>query len=189
VIVLVIATVAVLGVTAVAVSRDIARKRAAAAAFRRLGMCEVVNSTDGTVACAGLALVSLRLPSSFAVCQSRDDSCVVTIHEHARPAFASAVAEIDERGLGRHITRFGTVNQRMCRDALTGGWREGCISRHSYGIAADIRDFADNANWDAVRQREPEVDQVIDIFRRHGFRWGGTFRSNFDPQHVEWIPR
>jgi hypothetical protein len=173
---------------AVVVYRDHARQQAEKAAFRRLGTCEVVNAEEGTVACSGLTLVSLRLPRSFAVCQKRSDSCVVTVHERARPAFAAAIAEIEELGLGRHVTQFGTVNKRMCRDARTGSWKDGCISRHSYGIAADVRDFEDNVGWDDVVVTEPEVMGMIEVFKRNGFRWGGDFRSNFDPQHLEWIP-
>jgi D-alanyl-D-alanine carboxypeptidase len=98
------------------------------------------------------------------------------------------VARIDQAGLGRFVTEFQTVNRRRCKNARTGGYIAGCVSKHSYGIAADIRPFDDNSRWKQVVAEEPGVQEVIDIFRDEGFRWGMTFAGNPDPQHVEWSP-
>ncbi len=166
--------------------------RAEAAALRRLGTCEILDPAAGTVACQGIVLATIRLPPSFTVCrrwreQGRD--CIVEVHERARPAFLDAIDTIDAQGLGELVTEFSTVNQRMCRDARTGGWRAGCVSRHSYGIAADIRPFGDNVEWDALVAGDPRLTTMVGIWKRAGFRWGGDFGDNPDPQHVEWRPR
>jgi hypothetical protein len=87
------------------------------------------------------------------------------------------------------VTEFGTVKRRMCRDAISGAWRDGCISRHSYGIAVDVRDFGDNARWAELVAAEPRLERLVEVFEGAGFRWGGDFRSNVDPQHFEWKPR
>ncbi len=114
--------------------------------------------------------------------------CVANINTEALPAFTAALGELVARGLSAHITKFGTVNKRRCKDAITGGYIPNCISKHSYGIAVDIRNFTDNGNWEAVVDAEPGLLEVIEVFERNGFKWGGTFRSNFDPQHFEWEP-
>jgi hypothetical protein len=113
---------------------------------------------------------------------------VAKVNAQAVPAFTAALNEVVAAGLSAHITQFGTVNRRRCKDATTAAYIPNCISKHSYGIAVDIRNFADNANWDALVAREPEVLAVVKIFQQHGFIWGGTFGSNFDPQHLEWEP-
>jgi D-alanyl-D-alanine carboxypeptidase len=139
------------------------------------------------VTCTGVTLTAISLPPSLAVCRSLNP-CVANINIEALPAFTAAIGEVVTTGLSAHITQFGTVNKRRCKDARTGGYIPNCISKHSYGIAVDTRSFADNANWDSVVEREPGVLEVVKIFERNGFIWGGTFRSNFDPQHFEWEP-
>ena len=98
------------------------------------------------------------------------------------------MAEVATQGLGKFVTQFNTLNRRRCKDARTAAWKPNCISKHSYGIAVDIRPFDDNKNWNAVVKRDPGVAEVVQIFRNNGFRWGGTF-ANYDPQHLEWLPQ
>ncbi len=161
------------------------------AAWKRIGSCDAVGSSP-RVNCSGVTLVQLRLPDSFAACQEirsqNDGVCSVPVNREVLERFQGAVADIDRAGLGRTVTAFGTVNRRRCKDARTGAFIAGCISKHSYGLAADVRAFGDNARWDEVIAADPGVQQMIDVFRSHGFRWGMSFRSNPDPQHVEWTP-
>lgn len=160
-------------------------------AWQRIGSCSAIGQSD-TVTCQGVELVELRLPDSFAACTEirplNNGACTVLVNQEVHARFAAAVTEIDSSGLGRHVTFFGTVNRRRCKDAVTGGFIDGCISKHSYGLAADLRSFADNADWDQVVAQQPGVQQMIDIFRAHGFTWGMSFQSNPDPQHVQWTP-
>jgi hypothetical protein len=157
-----------------------------AEAWRKVGSCETVGNSP-VVSCTGVTLTTLALPPSLAVCVAIDP-CEVDVNVEAVPAFTAALNEVVAAGLSAHITQFGTVNRRRCKDARTAAFIPNCISKHSYGIAVDTRNFNDNANWDAVVAREPEVLEVVKIFRRNGFKWGGTFGSNFDPQHLEWEP-
>lgn len=54
------------------------------------------------------------------------------------------------------------------------------MSRHSWGTAIDINP-ATNA-WGTT----PTIDQrLVDIFRAHGFAWGGTW-TRPDGMHFEW---
>jgi hypothetical protein len=161
--------------------------------WKRIGSCRAVNSTSPSVTCRGVTLVQLQLPRSFAACPAiraanPNGICEVPVNKRVYQRFADAVHQIDAEGLGKYVTTFGTVNRRRCKNAVTGGYIKGCISKHSYGLAADIREFHDNANWAQVVRSEPKVQRVIDIFIAYGFRWGRNFSSNPDPQHVEWTP-
>lgn len=155
-------------------------------AWRRVGRCEALGDSS-TVVCTGVRLVSITLPSTLGVCRAANP-CEANVNYEAVDAFTFALQEVVAAGLSAHITQFGTVSRRRCKDSLTGEFIPNCISKHSYGIAVDTRNFTDNANWDAVVTREPEVLEVVKIFERNGFRWGGTFGANFDPQHFEWEP-
>ena len=157
-----------------------------AEAWRKVGSCEALGDSP-TVICTGVILTSMALPPTLGVCRALNP-CTVNLNAEAVPAFTAALNEVVAEGLSAHITQFGTVNRRRCKDAISGTYVPNCISKHSYGIAVDTRNFSDNANWDAVVTREPEVLDVVKIFQRHGFIWGGTFGSNFDPQHFEWEP-
>jgi hypothetical protein len=173
--------------------RQVREARRIDAAWKRVGTCAAVSASSPEVRCTGVDLVELALPSSFPACREiqplKAGRCVVEVNREALSAFAAAVAEVEAAGLDRHIQTFGTVNRRRCRDARTGSYIPGCISKHSYGIAVDFRPFADNSRWDAVVRLEPGVSEIVEIFRSHGFRWGMEFGSNPDPQHLEWRPR
>jgi len=57
----------------------------------------------------------------------------------------------------------------------------GFLSRHSYGMALDTNTTSDCAGC------RPQMDcDVVRIFRRHGFAWGGNFRLA-DGMHFEWV--
>lgn len=159
--------------------------------WERIGSCGTVGDS-AEVSCEGVTLVQLRLPRSFAACAAIEASnggvCSVPVNQRVADRFQAAVTEIDQAGLGKFVTSFGTVNRRRCKDALTGSFIDGCISKHSYGLAADVRTFGDNARWGEVVAEEPGVQAMIDVFRSHGFTWGMSFKSNPDPQHVEWTP-
>ena len=167
-------------------------QRREAAAWRRVGSCAAADSTSPTVTCVGVTLVDLTLPRRFAACAeilNRLPTCTVSVNAEALNSFQAAIAEIDTAGLGRHVTEFQTVNRRRCKSASTGSYIAGCISKHSYGIAVDIRPFADNVRWNSVVAEEPGLTEIVAIFKRHGFRWGMEFAGNPDPQHFEWIPQ
>jgi D-alanyl-D-alanine carboxypeptidase len=160
--------------------------------WKRIGSCKAVSAASPTVSCSGVKLVQLELPRSFAACTAikanNNGVCTVPVNARVYQRFADAVHQIDDEGLGRYVKTFGTVNRRRCKDAISGTFIRGCISKHSYGIAADVRPFEDNARWSAVINSQPQVQRMINIFIAHGFKWGQNFRSNPDPQHVEWTP-
>jgi D-alanyl-D-alanine carboxypeptidase len=158
-----------------------------AAAWRRVGSCRAPGAGPEVV-CTGVRIETITLPEQLAVCRVMIP-CEAKVNAETVAAFRASLREVVARRLSPRITSFGTLNKRRCKDARTAEFIAGCISKHSYGIAVDFRSFDDNKHWDAVVAREPGVLKVIAIFERHGFVWGGTFASNFDPQHLEWRPR
>ena len=164
----------------------LAADRRSAAAWRRVGHCSAVGDST-VVTCVGVHLVVITLPPETASCAVLS-ICSVKVNREARPAFEGALRESVAAGLGGAIPQFQTVNRRRCRDATSGGWIPDCVSKHSYGIAVDFRPVDDNRHWESVTDKDPRIMEVVTIFRRYGFRWGGTFASNFDPQHLEWKP-
>jgi D-alanyl-D-alanine carboxypeptidase len=168
-----------------------AHEQRVAAEWKRIGSCTPLSASSETVTCRGVTLVEVSLPRRFAACDVimlTHPTCSVPVNVEAAPAFRRAIQQIDAAGMGPVVTRFETVNRRRCKNAVTGGYIAGCVSKHSYGIAADIRPFADNVRWKSVVAAEPDLTRVIRIFERNGFRWGMHFPNNPDPQHVEWTP-
>lgn len=65
--------------------------------------------------------------------------------------------------------------------------RGGGLSLHSWGIAIDINPEANpyqRGNYGPAQTDMPA--EVIEIFRRHGFFWGGDWPGERDPMHFEW---
>ena len=74
------------------------------------------------------------------------------------------------------------------------------LSGHAFGIAVDINvnlsDYWRNEipgvdgeppNWQPKRQPKPIPFEIVDIFERHGFIWGGKW-YHYDTMHFEYRP-
>ncbi len=92
----------------------------------------------------------------------------------------AAFAEVAAAGLGAAIdvgntnTFGGCYNPRYSR-------LSGFLSRHAYGQAIDMNTLTN------CQGCVPRMDcRVVQIFRRHGFAWGGNFRRP-DGMHFEWV--
>lgn len=92
------------------------------------------------------------------------------IHRKMQPVFTSVLKHIQDAGLDGMIEQFGTWNPRhKMHDPRRP------LSTHSWGIACDI-------NW----ARNPvgkvgDLDpQIVAAFERHGFQWGGRWRTRDD---------
>ncbi len=116
---------------------------------------------------------------------------VARCHNRVEPALRSALAEIAARGLGGTIdvgnaNRFGGCHVARF-NRLTPDSALGFLSRHSWGMAFDTNtvgscqgcappDFA----------TRPGGCTAVQIFRKHGFAWGGNFLTP-DGMHFEWV--
>ena len=101
----------------------------------------------------------------------------VTCHRVLIPQLASALKEIQDRGLAKAIdpSQFAGcyVPRFIGRDASKP------ISMHAWGLALDINAV------DNPQGAEPKMDLgVVEIFERWGFRWGGRW-SPPDGHHFE----
>ena len=103
----------------------------------------------------------------------------VTCHRAVMPALRGALAEVAQRGLSGALGRYGgCYNPRLIR----GGDSGGILSRHSYGVAIDV-----NTTRNVFGGRVELDGRVVEIFRRWGFAWGGTWVRP-DGMHLEWAP-
>jgi hypothetical protein len=123
---------------------------------------KATNLTDGFVLLNDVVRVEAR--------------CHVKVVDDLKAAIADVVAA----GLGSVIdvananTSGGCFNARYSRSS-------GFLSRHSYGMAFDT-----NTDSNCVGCRPTISCDVVRIFRKHGFAWGGNFRQP-DGMHFEWV--
>jgi hypothetical protein len=104
----------------------------------------------------------------------------VTCHRVVLGALRGALTEVVRAGLGGGLGRFGgCYNARLIRGGDSGGF----LSRHSFGIALDL-----NTANNTFGGRVSMDPRIVDIFRRWGFAWGGTW-TRPDGMHFEYAPR
>lgn len=91
--------------------------------------------------------------------------------------------------LKKYLASSGTFYWRPVRGAKR-------LSAHSYGIAFDIAvPYSDYWLWknknagetDRIKYANRFPRQIVEIFRRHGFIWGGAW-YHFDTMHFEFRP-
>lgn len=95
----------------------------------------------------------------------------------------AAFAEVAAAGLGSAIDVANANTYGGCyvpRFSRTSG-QIGFLSRHTYGMALDV-----NTDTNCGGCRPPMNCDVVRIFRKHGFAWGGNFRRP-DGMHFEWV--
>lgn len=103
----------------------------------------------------------------------------VRCHRDIIDDITAVLDELVERGLGGAIDPDGYAGCFYARQ--TGTSPDDAVSRHSWGIALDI-----NVDVSAPGGGIPLPTEVIEVFQRRGFRWGGDFPVA-DNHHFEWI--
>jgi hypothetical protein len=92
----------------------------------------------------------------------------------------AALADVAAAGLSSAIDAANANAYGGCyvpRYSRTSGF----LSRHTYGMALDTNTLTNCAGC------RPQMHcDVVRIFRRHGFAWGGNFRQP-DGMHFEWV--
>lgn len=102
----------------------------------------------------------------------------VTVSEKITPFLDGVQKEVKDAKINYSFDDIQTYNNRYKR----GG---GGKSLHSYGIAIDINPSRNPATGRGELQTDiPQ--QLIDIFRKYGFVWGGEWVGEYDPMHFEW---
>jgi D-alanyl-D-alanine carboxypeptidase-like protein len=132
--------------------------------------------------------VSPRLVSLSWLPKTWGHSIRITLVNGVDKQLRAVSAEID--ALPENIKRAaypiaGTYNCRAVADT-------GQPSPHGYGIAIDLNTaFSDYWYWrghdGAIIYRNRMPDQIVSIFEKHGFIWGGKW-YHFDTMHFEYRP-
>lgn len=123
------------------------------------------NLTDGRVVLDDS--IPIRAQCHVAVV----DDLRAALAEVAAAGLAAAidVANANSAG-GCYVPRFSRVSGQI-----------GFLSRHTYGMALDT-----NTDSNCAGCRPQMNCEVVRIFRKHGFAWGGNFRRP-DGMHFEWV--
>ena len=107
-------------------------------------------------------------------------SGTIRLHRAVLPSAVAAFAEIEAAGLKDRILSFdGAYVLRTVRGSSSK------LSAHGLGTAFDL-----NCQWNSIRKPAAEIGQqgslkeLVPIFEKHGFRWGGTLPRP-DPCHFE----
>jgi hypothetical protein len=103
---------------------------------------------------------------------------------------ASVSKELDELPSKFDVFLFPSAGTYNCRD-IAGTER---VSAHGYGIAIDLSTRqADYWRWnlgkagDAITYRNKIPMEIVTIFEKHGFIWGGKW-YHYDTMHFEYRP-
>ena len=126
-------------------------------------------------------LVKVTVPQLVGVnCEGQKFNGVLTFFKAAVPQLLAAFAEIEARGLLPLILSYdGSFNPRPIRGTSN-------ISNHALGLAIDI-----NADWNGLGQTPKpagargSVAELVAIFKKWGFGWGGDYRKRKDGMHFE----
>lgn len=108
---------------------------------------------------------------------------VTRCHRMVVPYVRGALAEVEASGLAGLLDRGdfqlagGCYNPRLNR----GGDPGFSLSRHSWGTAIDF-----NPSSNPYGEEPTMPIEVVEIFRRWGFSWGGTWTVP-DGMHFEWV--
>lgn len=105
-------------------------------------------------------------------------------HKKVIGAIQDALTEIKEKGLEREIdlansNRYGGCYVGRFSRLATDNF--GAVSRHAWGIAFDV-----NTSTNAQGQVPQMNCEVVRIFRKHGFSWGGNYLLP-DGMHFEYV--
>lgn len=104
----------------------------------------------------------------------------VTCHRLIFPQLGAALSEIENQGLSEHIdaSDYGGcyVPRFISRDPSR------ALSMHAFGLAFDINVSQNQLNTDG--NMHPDV---VAIFEKWGFEWGGRWQNPKDPMHFEVI--
>ncbi len=126
---------------------------------------KATNLTDGRV------LLNSQIPIRAQCHRLVVDDLRAALAEVAAAGLAAQIEVANANAFGGcYVPRFSRVSGQI-----------GFLSRHTYGMALDTNT---TSNCGGCRPRM-HCD-VVRIFRKHGFAWGGNFRRP-DGMHFEWV--
>ncbi|MBS3914352.1 MAG: M15 family metallopeptidase [Bacteroidetes bacterium] len=129
---------------------------------------------------AGKNVVKVRIPELIGVYGAPKDG-MIEFHKLGENQLKGAFSEIGEKGLADRIISFGgSFYPRFIRGSVT------TLSNHSWATALDL-----NApeNWLGERPasigEKGSLLELVPIFNKWGFFWGGHYNKRLDGMHFE----
>jgi len=102
----------------------------------------------------------------------------------AADALREVAREIDKLAPALRRAAFPTAGTYSCRPVKD----TGRLSLHAYGAAIDLNlRYADYWLWRKGGWRNRMPREIVEIFERHGFIWGGRWQ-HYDTMHFEYRP-
>lgn len=125
-------------------------------------------------------IVDVKMPQLIGVEAAPKDG-VIQFHRLGVKSLLGAFDEIEQKGLKSRIISFaGSFYPRMIRGSKT------TLSNHSFGTAFDL-----NAPENWLGQKPAKIGQkgclleLVPIFNKWGFFWGGHYQNRLDGMHFE----
>jgi hypothetical protein len=147
-----------------------------------LAIQQLFGSFDARLA-RGRLLIDPAWVSRHIVAASVPLLGVVRCNRAIVPQLTAALREIEQEGLGHLIDRRsygGCFRPALLRP----GDPQAGISHHAWGIAIDL-----NLAGNRLGARPHQDRRVVEVFRRWGFTWGGTWLIPFGAQFEVVTPR
>lgn len=119
----------------------------------------------------------------------------VTVHRKMVAPFLAFWADVEASGLRDRVITFdgtfasrykrfsGTLGERLAKSRVAGVAN---LSNHAWASAFDI-----NARWNRLGHEPAKLGEhgcvleLVPIAEKHGFFWGGKFKSRIDAMHFE----
>ncbi len=115
----------------------------------------------------------------------------IQVHRKAAPAFQAVVQDIKAAGIKYNFWDSSCAGDKggayNCRTIKPLKGTSTTPSPHAYGIAIDINPGCNPQTNKKNPCPSNLPPKVIQIFKKHGFRWGGDYKSKCDAMHFEWM--
>jgi hypothetical protein len=129
-----------------------------------------------------------RRPDLIPVRWIGDEKILFARANGAAAHLEAVAAEIEKLPISLRRAAMPTAGTYVCRPVKD----TGRLSMHSYGAAIDLNlKYSNYWLWEAkganIPYRNAMPRQIVDIFERHGFIWGGRW-YHYDTMHFEYRP-
>jgi hypothetical protein len=141
-------------------------------AIGRYGLIKDGKWTDEAKWCSLLLLPDSISKGLINAATGKPTTKIYCNKDMQRPLLA-ALLELEAKDLLRYLKTFDGCFQIRDVRALPGK-----LSLHSYAIAIDLNAASNKLGTDG--SLEPKV---VEVFKAHGFDWGGDFQGRKDPMH------
>lgn len=131
-----------------------------------------------------------RISAPYDMWMGNDKITKIACHKKIAISLQAVLSQVAKE-LNAHERKFfhldqygGCFNQRPIRGTV-GRLTKNKVSLHAYGAAIDLAPHLNplGAFYDPAKKMMPP--EVIEIFKKNGWRWGGDFKQRPDCMHFE----